>query len=245
MSLPPTTVPAQTNVGSQITLPKKTLFLGDCNTSGTPDIEGHAYPELFAQLTKSSCLNCGHTMTTTREGSQYYAEFYSEDIDAICIQYGLVDSWRTFKYAPYVLYYPDSKSRKLGRKLTKKFKKLCKKFGLNRLFGTENVVPLDEYRQRLHAIITNAPSKAIVLIETIPNKDTGRNPDIERYNALLADLAEHYKHCFLLPIYDDFAGVMQEHYSDPTHLSKTGHRFVAEKLHLLFKDNILGVTPDA
>lgn len=215
--------------------PDKILFLGDCNTLGTPEIEGHAYPDLIGDALSSPVDNCGHTMTTTREGSEYFERYFDESTRLICVQYGLVDSWLTFKHSPYVLYYPDSRLRKLGRKLTKKFKKWCKRFGLNKIFGTNNVVPLEEYVQRIESILKRGGSTPVILIETIPNKDESRNPEIRRYNQALHKLAQGKANCHVLSLYEDFEGEQQNLYCDPTHLSLQGHRYVADKLQQLIK----------
>ncbi len=224
---------------SKLETRKRLLFLGDCNTLGTPAIEGNAYPEKLAEKLNIEVINCGHTMSTTREGIQYFKEKYDTSIDMLCIQYGLVDSWRTFKYAPYVLYYPDSKWRKLGRKLTKKFKKLCKKFGLNESIGTQNVVPIEEYIQNILAIKENSNAVPIILIDTVPNKDTSRNLEIERYNQALSNLENNYQNIFKLNIYTDFEGEQKQHYIDPTHISPQGHQYVAGKLLTLIQSKEL------
>ena len=75
----------------------KILFLGDCNTLGTPEIKGNAYPEQLKMHLNIEVINCGHTMSTTREGLEYFKEKFNTEIDILCIQYGLVDSWLTFK----------------------------------------------------------------------------------------------------------------------------------------------------
>lgn len=210
------------------------LFLGDCNTRGTPDIEQQAYPALIGHLAGVNSINCGHTMTTCREGSRYYQAHADKHIDVLCIQYGLVDSWLTFRYAPYVLYYPDNPARKFARKLVKKYKKVCKKWGLNRKIGEVNVVPATEYKERICRMIRATAPRPVVLIETIPNKEQSRNPEIRRYNRVLCDLAAEHDNAYLLPLYEDFSGDMRQHYSDPTHLSGTGHAYVADKLKQLF-----------
>ena len=64
-------------------------------------------------------------MSTIREGTKYFRRYVSDETSILCIQYGLVDAWRSFRYAPYVLYYPDNPARRVARKLVKKFKKLC------------------------------------------------------------------------------------------------------------------------
>ena len=214
------------------------LFLGDCNTLGTPDIEGRAYPELLAKHTGARITNCGHTMCTVREGTEYFQRYFDRSQQLICIQFGLVDSWLTFKYAPYALYYPDSPGRKLARKLIKKYKKWCKQLGLNRLLGSKNVVPLEEYRARIHQIIQEANDIPVILIETIPNKDTSRNPEIRRYNQALKEIAQSHAQCFVLTLYDDFAHAQQIHYSDSTHLSEAGHAYVARKLQQLIEQKL-------
>jgi len=216
----------------------KILFLGDCNTLGTPEIQGHAYPEKLARHIDADILNCGHTMSTTREGLEYFKAKFDPSIDIICIQYGLVDSLQTFKHSPYVLYYPDSKRRKIGRKLTKKFKKLCKKLGLNKLIGTDNVVPLKEYIQNILTIMQEAGNCSIILIDTAPNKDKTRNPDIENYNLALSELAAQHATVFKLSIYKDFATTQQDHYIDPNHLSLEGHQYIAERLTKLIQADI-------
>jgi lysophospholipase L1-like esterase len=224
---------------SNTTQKKKVLFLGDCNTLGTPEIEGDAYPEQLAQHLNIDVINCGHTMSTTREGCEYFKKKFTKDIDLLCIQYGLVDSWLTFKYAPYVLYYPDSKLRKFGRKLTKKFKKLCKKFGLNESIGTQNVVPLEEYLNHILWIHEHSSNTPIILIDTVPNKDISRNSEIKRYNQALSDFTVQHCNIFKLNIYTNFEGNQKQHYIDPTHISPAGHKFVANKLFALIQSDIL------
>lgn len=215
------------------------LFLGDCNTRGTPDIESLSYPELIARQCQVRSINCGHTMTTCREGSRYYQAFRGRAFDLLCIQYGLVDSWLTFRYSPYVLYYPDNPVRKFARKLVKKYKKVCKKLGLNKTIGVTNVVPIQEYSQRIETMIRDAAPRPVLLIETIPNKDDSRNPEIRRYNSALRELADRYTQVTLLELYADFEGDQQTHYSDPTHLSAEGHAYVANKLACLLEEKQL------
>lgn len=224
------------NGGAQI------LCLGDCNTLGTPDIEGQAYPEKVAQALGTSIHNCGHTMTTTREGWHYFERFYSNaTAQVVVLQYGLVDSWRTFKYAPYVLYYPDHPLRKFARKLVKKYKKLCQKLGLNERIGVSNVVPLDEYRATIARIAERIAPKLLILVETVPNHDLTRNHEIRRYNAALRQLATQHDNIRLLELYDEFLPFLNKHdamYSDPTHLSLAGHQRVADKLAQLIQHEL-------
>lgn len=224
---------------------KKILFLGDCNTLGTAEIEGSAYPEKLAKRLNIEAINCGHTMSTTREGLEYFKAKFNADIDLLCIQYGLVDAWRTFKYAPYVLYYPDSTWRKIARKFTKKFKKLCKKFGLNESIGSQNVVPLEEYLKNILWMHEQSPHTPIILIDTVPNQDITRNTEIQRYNQALSELSAQHSHIFKLNIYHDFEHSQKQHYIDPTHIAPVGHEFLANKLFTLIQaDELLNAKPN-
>jgi lysophospholipase L1-like esterase len=216
------------------------LFLGDC----TPDLAGLAYPEQLCRFGRFNSINCGHTMATIREGCEYLRTHLRPDIDLVCLQYGLVDAWRTFRWSPYVLYYPDRRARKFARRLVKKYKKLCARLGLNRLLGTRNVVPLQEYVARIEAIVAAVSPRPVVLIETVPNRDASRNPDIRRYNAQLHKIAATRANVHVLPLFDEFTHYLADDgkgsqqiamYSDPTHLSRTGHRLVAERLFILVR----------
>ncbi len=103
------------------------LALGDCNTLGVKYLKENAYPEMFAKALEKTVENCGFTMSTTHEMLYFFENFKEQEKEIVLIQYGLVDSWKTFKYAPYVLYYPDNKIRKIFRKIVKKYKKIAKK----------------------------------------------------------------------------------------------------------------------
>eukprot|EP00481_Brizalina_sp_1-RS-2013_P002882 TRINITY_DN7670_c0_g1_i1.p1 TRINITY_DN7670_c0_g1~~TRINITY_DN7670_c0_g1_i1.p1 ORF type:complete len:103 (+),score=8.74 TRINITY_DN7670_c0_g1_i1:102-410(+) len=101
----------------------KVLALGDCNTLGIDNLENNSYPERFAKKYNCDIINCGYTMTTTNEAKYFFDKYYNNYVDVVLIQYGVVDSWKTFKYSPYVLYYPDNILRKIARKIVKKYKK--------------------------------------------------------------------------------------------------------------------------
>jgi len=90
----------------------KLLAIGDCNTLGAGELEAFSYPERLANLCNAQVINCGLTMSTSREGVAILKDNISDDIDCILIQFGLVDAYNTFRYAPYVPYYPDNIIRK-------------------------------------------------------------------------------------------------------------------------------------
>ena len=84
------------------------IAYGDCNTEGLKDYHEPVWPELVARHLGQRLVNCGHTMSTTRELLRYAKAFPPGDYQVAFIQYGLVDSWQVFRGAPYVLDYPDN-----------------------------------------------------------------------------------------------------------------------------------------
>lgn len=205
------------------------LSIGDCNTLGVGDCEYDAYPERLGRLLDLPVTNCGVTMATTREGRRIWEDHEDEPIDVVTIQFGLVDSWKTIRHAPYVLYYPDNPLRKLGRKLAKKYKKLSRRLGLRRLLGEDNLVSLEEYTRNIEAIVS-AVRVPCILIDTLPNHQVERNPEIERYNAALDRICAGRPHCARLRVYDYFLDHMDTHYVDETHINARGHQKIAEDL---------------
>ncbi len=213
----------------------KVLALGDCNTLGAGDFKYQSYPERFAELIDVDIKNCGYTMSTTRE-MQYFAQENIQDVDIVLIQYGLVDSWKTFKYSPYVLYYPDNIFRKYYRKLVKKYKKVCKAIGLNNLLGVENVVPDKQYKSNIELLINSYPDKLFILIDTIPNKALWRNDEIVRYNKILENISMIYKNVLHLKIYNTFLNNFDSYYIDKTHINNYGYEFISSQLVELYNN---------
>ncbi len=214
----------------------KILSLGDCNTLGIKECEGNAYPERFARLLGAEVCNCGFTMSTLREAKYFFRDFYDADTKIVTIQFGLVDSWETFIYSPYVLYYPDNPLRKIARKVVKKYKKICRRIGLNDRFGTAPVVRPDDFSRRLTEIVAACrPDTRILLIETVPNLDECRNQAIQKYNAMLKTVAASYPRCRLLEVYDYFSDRKDTLYADSTHINSAGHEYIAQELFELYR----------
>lgn len=209
------------------------LALGDCNTLGTNDLKGHAYSELFAKKINKSVKNCGYGMSTTNEMVYFFQNFMNSETEIILVQYGIVDSWKTFKYSPYVLYYPDNIIRKIYRKIVKKYNKIAKNMGLNKLFGTKNVVDIVEYEKNIEAIIKQAKKCRVFLIDTIPNQETFRNSEIKLYNKILLKLANKYNHVEYVEIYNDFLD-KPEYYLDNTHMTAEGFNVMTQKFVSLY-----------
>ena len=204
------------------------LALGDCNIIGADRYKGENYIDIISKKLQIDAINCGITMSTTREGVILFNEKKKQDIDIVVVAYGLVDSWKTFKYAPYVLYYPDNFFRKLARKLVKKYKKVARQIGLNKVFGQKYVVPPAEYKHNITNIINQ--SKRTILVETPPHlTESFRNPDIQYYNSLLQNLAREYNNCKIVEIYEDFLED-KSLYFDEIHMNERGYALVAKKI---------------
>ena len=213
------------------------LSLGDCNMLGVKDCYKNSYVEKFSKKFSKSYKNLGYTMATTREMMYFFQDNYNDnEVEIILIQYGLVDSWKTFKYAPYVLYYPDNKFRKIYRKIVKKYKKIAKSLKLNDIFGTQNVVPLDEYKNNIETVVKKSKNTIIILIDTLPNHQLYRNVEIEKYNQALNELVEQYDNCYKLNIYEIFLNNMNSLYLDDTHINDLGYDIITEELEKLYKE---------
>ena len=205
------------------------IAYGDCNTSCLPGGDGLAFPEEVASVLGAEVKNLGHTMSTTRELLRLARDFPPADHGIALIQYGLVDSWLTFRHAPYVLYYPDNPWRKVLRKLVKKIKKCARSLRLQNLLGAANVVPLDEYRHNIRTVVTAAPATRFYIISTAPNLDEPRNPIITSYNKALADLCAELPNATYIETYATLYPRRHELYlADGTHLNAAGQAVVTE-----------------
>ncbi|BAF70547.1 SGNH/GDSL hydrolase family protein [Nitratiruptor sp. SB155-2] len=204
------------------------LALGDCNVKGADKYNGLTYADIVARKLNQPLINAGITMSTVREGKILFDTYKNKKPNIILFGYGLVDSWKTFRYAPYVLYYPDNFLRKIARKIVKKYKKIARQFGLNKLFGQKYVVPPEEYENTIRQIIQESPK--IILIETPPHRtEQFRNPDIKKYNQVLRKLANEYEQCEYIAIYDIFEK-NPNLYFDEIHFNEKGYRLIAEKI---------------
>ena len=209
----------------------RAIAYGDCNTEGLKGECFPLWPQIVCESEALELTNCGHTMSTTRELLEYNRAFPASQYAVAFVQYGLVDSWLTFRGAPYVLYYPDFPLRKLARKLVKKLKKLARVWQLQKRLGAVEQVPLSEYTDNLHKVIASAPQTRFVLVATAPNLDEPRNPRIKIYNEALARIAETYDHVMYVDIYEDIwrhrdLTLME----DGTHLTAMGHERIAAKI---------------
>jgi lysophospholipase L1-like esterase len=207
----------------------KIVAIGDCNTLGAGRYEKKGYPEKVAESLGVQVVNRGHTMATSREG-MYILKEEVATADYILIQFGLVDSYKTFKYSPYVLYYPDNIIRKNLRSLTKKYKKVCRNRGFNKKFGEVNVVPAQEYEDNIRSMVELASPRKVLLIDTVPNRQLERNEEIKRYNRILDTIANDYEFCTRVELYADFINSLDTLYADSTHCNNDGYEIIAQKI---------------
>lgn len=213
------------------TAPRKRLAAyGDCNTLGFGPEQGQGFPEKIAQAIGYEVSNFGHTMCTSRELLAYAKAYPPSQFDLVLIQYGLVDSWLTFRHSPYVPYFPDSPLRKILRKIVKKVKKYARAFRLQERWGAVEVVPLEEYIANVECVVATAPMTQFILIGTAPNIEEQRNPRILRYNKALIALAEKHTNCHYVDAYDDIYAARDTLFADNTHLNHDGLQLLTEKI---------------
>ncbi len=208
----------------------KILAIGDCNTLGVGDCRYNSFPEKIGLELGFDSINLGYTMATTREGIRLLKDNISQDIKILLIQFGLVDSYPTFKYSPYVPYYPDNFFKKQLRSIVKKYKKLCRAYKLNHYFGEKNVTPVQEYQANLEQMIFLANDIQTILIDTIPNKQAGRNKHILHYNMLMTKVAKQHSNCIKINLFQDFLQHQKEFYLDETHCNDAGYTFITKKI---------------
>jgi lysophospholipase L1-like esterase len=204
---------------------------GDCNTEGFRTLDGSVYAQLIADAYGLTLMNCGHTMSTTRELLQFADAFPASASALVLIQYGLVDSWLTFRGSPNILYCPDNPRRKLARKLVKKFKKWACRLQLQKILGAIEQVPIEEFLSNIRLVVRSAPNTQFVLVATAPNLDEPRNPRIMKYNEALSALASEAVNAVYADawheLWEDRDSCLM---SDGTHLTAKGHRLVANSV---------------
>jgi len=215
----------------------KILALGDCNTLGINELKNDSYPERFGMKYNFDVINCGYTMTTTNEAKYFFDKYFDDSVDIVFIQYGVVDSWKTFKYSPYVLYYPDNFLRKIARKIIKKYKKISKNIGLNKILGTKNVVSPNNYKRNLQYIISKLKNKKVFLLDTVPNRELERNPNIKQSNKIFDELSLENKNCFRVKFYDEFEKNLDNYYLDNTHINGLGYELISEELGKVYENS--------
>lgn len=206
------------------------LAVGDCITRGVERCEGRSYPELLVERLGCRVTNQGFTMSTSREGIHLLQDSLVDDHDCVILQFGVADSHVTFRYAPYILYYPDRPSRKIARNIVKKYKKLTKKYGLNKRIGETRVVPEEEYRTNYLNMIDRCGDRLVILPETIPQQETFRNPGIMRYNEILEDISKVRSNCLLVKVFDDFVRDMESLYLDKGHPNEAGYELLCARV---------------
>ena len=206
------------------------LAVGDCITRGVKQCEGRSYPELAGDSLGCRVTNCGFTMSTSREGIHLLEDNLNDGHDCVILQFGVADSHVTFRFAPYILYYPDHPSRKIIRNIVKKYKKLTKSYGLNKWLGETRVVPENEYQANYHYMIDCCGDRLVILPETVPQQEIHRNPGIKRYNEILEELSRQHDNCVYVEVYDDLVGNMESLYLDKGHPNGHGYDLMADNI---------------
>ena len=217
----------------------KILAVGDCITLGVGECLGNSYPEKVGRPFDAPVTNRGYTMSTSREGLSLLNDSLTDEHDMVFLQFGLADSYFTFKYSPYVLYYPDNFLRKQVRSIVKKYKKSCRKLGMHDRYGVKTVVPQDEYRANFQRMIDNCSPRLVILPETLPHLETYRNESIKEYNRILRSLADENGNCHLIPLFDGFLPHLSDYYLDNTHPNDAGYEYIANEILTYIQDHEL------
>ena len=204
------------------------LAVGDCVTLGTGACTGNSYPERVGRSLDSAVVNRSKGMCTSREGKALLRDHLTTAYDCVILQFGIADAYTTFKYAPYILYYPDNIVRKTVRNIVKKYKKVCRRHGLHERFGEANVIAATEYRANYQKMITMCGSRLVILPETIPHHEAFRNPHIKKYNGLLEELAAANSNCCLVRVFDDFSSNLSTFYQDKGHPNDPGYEHITQ-----------------
>ena len=206
------------------------LAVGDCITLGVEQCLGDSYPEKVAKRLDVPVRNRGYTMSTSREGLALLNDNLSEDYDCIFLQFGLADAYYSFRYAPYIPYYPDHFFRKQLRSIVKKYKKICRNTGLSKRLGELQVVPEAEYSANFLHMIEQCKDRIVIIPETIPHHETHRNEALQRYNTLLKTITDKKPNCHLINLFDDFLPHFSDFYLDKGHPNDPGYQFIAYKI---------------
>jgi len=209
---------------------KGILAVGDCITLGVKHCFADSYPERVGRALNIPVKNCGRAMFSSKEGIYMLEDNDSHEFDYVFIQFGLKDAYSTFKYSPNILYYPDNFLRKQVRKIVKKYKKACKKIGLNNLLGEVCVVPEQEYRNNISLMVERCKSKLVILPEIIPHQEISRNKSIQRYNRILEQIAKTHDNCIFIRLFDDFLKKMPQYYLDMGHPNEFGYSYISGKI---------------
>lgn len=208
---------------------KHLLAVGDCITLGVSSCLGNSYPERVGRREGGMVTNRGFTMSTSREGIHLLSRSLKDDHDCVILQFGVADAHLSFKYAPYIPYYPDNPVRKTIRNIVKKYKKIAKRYGLNKRYGAR-VVPEHEYRLNYLDMIRVCGDRLIILPESIYQHETFRNPSIIQYNRIIENVAASQSNCTFIRLFDDFHENRAEYYLDKGHPNESGYDHIAAKI---------------
>lgn len=175
-------------------------------------------------------INRGYTMSTSREGIHLLEKALAPEHDCVILQFGVVDSHMTFRYAPYILYFPDNPLRKTLRNIVKKYKKMARNSGLNKRLGEARVVSVHEYRANFQTMIERCGDRLVIIPESIPQHESYRNSGIQEYNRILEEVSVPKENCLYIKLFDDFLSNLDHFYLDQGHPNETGYQLIADKI---------------
>lgn len=173
------------------------LALGDCNTNSNDARQGLVPVELAELLMQAGrhveLTNQGFGMATCREGRLQIGQHHGP-AELLMLNYGLVDAWHTTLPGLYLPYFRENRLKKYVRKLLKLTKRRLRSPLVRRFIPTGPVVPPEEYRDNLNAIMDvfrQHNEGGVVVLWSTPfvagNEE--RNQSLAHYNDIIRGLA--------------------------------------------------------
>lgn len=215
------------------------IALGDCNTNSS-DLNQGTLPAGVAEAFRDRNLNLAVTnlgagMTTSREGLKYMHD-RGHAADFAILNFGLVDCWTTTIPGAYIPYfYPESKTRKLSRKVLKSVKRYFRMWPFKNFVPMGYVIKPAEYQKNIRAMIAKLrqwnPQISIYLWGTVPVVGNAkRNESIAEYNTLLLQIAQQESVTYIDST-NALSGLpAAETFVDDVHLSPKAARLIGEQI---------------
>ena len=217
------------------------LTIGDCNTFPDHLVQPEEQLPVRVQRglekhleTTVALTNIGQGMYTVREG---LARLKNTPVisDFVIINFGLVDAWVTTIPRLYISYYPLTLTRKYLLKILKIIKKRLRYIPK---MPRGNVVPQDEYRQKIVEMIKlcrrrNEGVKILLWATPFVQNHDARNKSIMQYNRVLKEIAERYD-CLFCNSPDIVRAGNTQNYLDNVHLSGVATKALGTEITNLF-----------
>lgn len=158
----------------------------------------------------------------------------AEPANVLLLNFGLVDAWKTSIPGIYVPYFPDSRLRKIGRKLVKLIKKRLRHPFLRRMLPYGHLADLEEPEANLVTSIREvrrrAPDLCVICWGFAPTRnDEARNTCLKEYDQVLAKLVMPNGACVDTRSLIE-ADPWENMLLDEVHLNRKGSELIADEI---------------